>query len=40
MIDGSSKPFEENIELTKQVVEYAHDHGVVVEGRAGHSGRH
>ena len=31
MIDASSKPFEENIEITKKVVEYAHDHGVVVE---------
>lgn len=31
MIDASSKPFEENIAITKQVVEYAHDHGVVVE---------
>ena len=28
MIDASSKPFEENIEITKKVVEYAHDHGV------------
>ena len=31
MIDASSKPFEENIEITRKVVEYAHDHGVVVE---------
>ena len=31
MIDASSKPFEENVAITKQVVEYAHDHGVVVE---------
>ena len=31
MIDASSKPFAENIEITKKVVEYAHDHGVVVE---------
>ena len=31
MIDASSKPFAENIEITKQVVAYAHDHGVVVE---------
>ena len=30
MIDASSKPFEENIEITKKVVEYAHAHGVVV----------
>ena len=35
MIDGSSKPFEENIELTRQVVEYAHARGVVVEGELG-----
>ena len=35
MIDASSKPFEENIKLTKQVVEYAHDHGVVVEAELG-----
>ena len=35
MIDGSKLPFEENIALTKQVVEYAHDHGVVVEGELG-----
>ena len=35
MIDGSSLPFEENIKLTKQVVEYAHDNGVVVEGELG-----
>ena len=35
MIDASSKPFKENIELTKQVVEYAHAHGVVVEAELG-----
>ena len=35
MIDASSKTFEENIELTKKVVEYAHDHGVVVEAELG-----
>ncbi len=35
MIDGSSKPFEENIALTKQVVDYAHSHGVVVEAELG-----
>lgn len=35
MIDGSSKPFAENIAETKKVVEYAHDHGVVVEGELG-----
>ena len=39
MIDASSKPFEENIAITKQVVEYAHDHGVVVEAELGtHAG--
>ena len=35
MIDGSHFSFEENIELTKKVVEYAHAHGVVVEGELG-----
>lgn len=35
MIDGSKHPFEENIALTKQVVEYAHAHGVVVEAELG-----
>ena len=35
MIDASSKPFEENIAITKQVVEYAHAHGVVVEAELG-----
>ena len=35
MIDASSKPFEENIAITKQVVEYAHDHNVVVEAELG-----
>ena len=35
MIDGSHFPFEENIALTKKVVEYAHDKGVVVEGELG-----
>ena len=35
MIDGSSHSFKDNIELTKKVVEYAHDHGVVVEGELG-----
>ncbi len=35
MIDGSSLPFEENIAVTKKVVEYAHAHGVVVEGELG-----
>ena len=35
MIDGSKHPFEENIELTKRVVEYAHAHGVVVEAELG-----
>ena len=35
MIDASSKPFDENIAITRQVVEYAHDHGVVVEAELG-----
>lgn len=35
MIDGSSRSFEENIAITKQVVEYAHAHGVVVEAELG-----
>lgn len=35
MIDGSHHSFEENIKLTKQVVDYAHDKGVVVEGELG-----
>ena len=35
MIDASSKSFEENIEITKKVVEYAHAHGVVVEAELG-----
>ncbi len=35
MIDGSHLPFEENVKLTKQVVDYAHPRGVVVEGELG-----
>ena len=35
MIDASSKPFDENIAITKEVVEYAHAHGVVVEAELG-----
>ncbi|AEH50137.1 class II fructose-1,6-bisphosphate aldolase [Pseudothermotoga thermarum] len=35
MIDGSHLPFEENVKLTRQVVEYAHPRGVVVEGELG-----
>ena len=35
MIDASSKPFDENVEITKKVVEYAHAHGVVVEAELG-----
>lgn len=35
MVDGSKHPFEENIALTKKVVEYAHAHGVVVEAELG-----
>lgn len=35
MIDGSHHGYEENVALTKKVVEYAHDHGVTVEGELG-----
>jgi len=35
MIDGSHHNFKDNMALTKKVVEYAHDHGVVVEGELG-----
>ena len=35
MIDGSHHSYEDNVALTKQVVAYAHDHGVVVEGELG-----
>ena len=35
MIDCSSMPFEDNVRITKQVVDYAHDHGVVVEAELG-----
>lgn len=35
MIDGSSLPYDENVELTKKVVEYAHKHGITVEGELG-----
>lgn len=35
MIDGSSRSFQENIEVTKKVVEYAHERGVVVEAELG-----
>ncbi len=35
MIDGSHLPFEDNIALTRKVVDYAHDHGAVVEGELG-----
>lgn len=35
MIDGSKYPFEENVRLTKQVVDYAHAKGIVVEGELG-----
>ena len=35
MIDGSALPYEENIALTKKVVEYAHQHDVTVEGELG-----
>ena len=35
MIDGSHHAYEDNVALTRQVVEYAHDHGVVVESELG-----
>lgn len=35
MIDGSNLPFEENVKLTKKVVDYAHQRGVMVEGELG-----
>ena len=35
MIDGSALPYEENIALTKKVVEYAHQFDVTVEGELG-----
>ena len=35
MIDGSSLPFEENVELTREVVKYAHERGVTVEAELG-----
>lgn len=38
MIDGSHHPFEENIKITKKVVDYAHAHGVVVEAELGQLG--
>ncbi len=38
MIDGSHLPFEQNVKLTADVVKYAHDHGVVVEGELGQLG--
>jgi fructose-bisphosphate aldolase class II len=38
MIDASHSSFKENIKVTKQVVDYAHDHGVVVEAELGQLG--
>lgn len=35
MIDGSHHPYDKNVELTRQVVEYAHQHDVTVEGELG-----
>ena len=35
MIDGSSLPYEQNVELTREVVKYAHPYGVTVEGELG-----
>jgi fructose-bisphosphate aldolase class II len=38
MIDASSEPYEKNIEITKRVVNLAHDHGIVVEAELGQLG--
>ena len=38
MIDGSSLPFDRNVEITRAAVEIAHPHGVPVEGELGHVG--
>ena len=38
MIDASSHPLEENIAITKEVVDYAHERGVSVEAEVGHIG--
>lgn len=38
MIDASEEPFEENVAVSKQVAEYAHQHGVTVEAELGHVG--
>ncbi len=38
MVDASHAPFAENVKITKQVAEYAHDHGVVVEAELGQLG--
>lgn len=38
MIDASDKPFDENVSITKEVVEYAHDRGVSVEAELGKIG--
>lgn len=38
MIDGSSLPFDENVKLTKEIVEYAHPRNVSVEAEIGHVG--
>lgn len=35
MIDGSSLPFQDNVDLTREVVKYAHERGVTVEGELG-----
>ncbi len=38
MVDGSSKPFEENIKITRDIADIAHKHNVSVEGELGHIG--
>ena len=39
MIDASAKDFDENVRITKEVVDYAHQYGVVVEAEIGHVGQ-
>ncbi len=38
MIDASTESFEENVRITKDIIDYAHKHGVVVEAEIGHVG--
>ena len=38
MVDGSSKPYDENVKTTREIVKYAHQRGITVEGELGHIG--